>query len=139
MTITLTRRERDGLREGLIDRLQSAADSLDPALIRGDFDEAAELNRTMRAFGLILDDLGWSAEADRQTFELTAPVEEVRAALRDVRAHQQDELAYGSRDLRDQVRFPTEDKQLVRDLLDEQLDVLGACNSVLEKVEVHHG
>lgn len=93
---TLTRRERDAVRETLIWNITSASADLEMSLAQyNDYRQARRLRREIEDNADLLDDLGWKPQDPRTSFELTLSRKRLRriarrlkkSAARDLFAH----------------------------------------------------
>jgi hypothetical protein len=84
MAISLTRAQRDAVRDDLITELTPLADL--PGLIdRGDYAAARRLRRRLEDYLRLLDDLGWGENDPGESFELTMPSEQLERTIRELR------------------------------------------------------
>ncbi len=83
---TLTRQERDAVRETLIWDITSACSDLEMALARHrDYRAARRLWRQLDDRATLLDDLGWKSSDSRTSFELTLPRKQLRRIVRQLK------------------------------------------------------
>ena len=80
---TLTRRERDAVRESLIWSMTSACSDLEMSLAQHkDYRQARRLRREIEDAAALLDDLGWKPQDSRTSFELTPSHRQLRRVAR---------------------------------------------------------
>jgi hypothetical protein len=80
MHVTINRRDRDAIYDGLMTDLSAIGD----VFIDLHNDEPASAKRLYRRFEVelrLLDDLGWEKEPEAERFELTMPARELRAVI----------------------------------------------------------
>lgn len=80
MCVTINRRDRDAIYDGLMTDLAAIGD----VFIDLHNDEPASAKRLYRRFEVelrLLDDLGWEKEPEAERFELTMPARELRPVI----------------------------------------------------------
>lgn len=80
MGITINRRYRDALYDGLMTDL-TAHDDIFMCLQNDEITEAKRLHHRFKGELRLLDDLGWEREPDAESFELTMPPRELRPII----------------------------------------------------------
>jgi hypothetical protein len=114
MAITITQHQRDTLwRDIQLDH--TALSDVEKCLVLGDAEGAQELRAQFERHWRLLDDLGWAFADVRDEFTLTMAAPELEKAIR---WH------------RDRVVEALPDSEDA----DEELDILSACDHVLEQV-----
>jgi hypothetical protein len=114
MTITINREQRDAL-WGDIELDHSGLGDLATCLSRGEAADAQEMRRRFDKHWRLLDDLGWTRGDPRREFTLTMPPGEIAEAMQWHRERVIEALP------------DSEDP-------DQDLDILSACDRVLEQV-----
>jgi hypothetical protein len=84
-TITIDRDQRDGIYELVRNHLGSIEDFWIALERTRDFVTAERLALEFSEDFLLLEDIGWGADEERETFELTMPSEELAALLKRLR------------------------------------------------------
>jgi len=80
---TLTRHQRDAVRETIVWSLASLCSDLDMSLGRNaDYDGARRLRREFEDAAAVLDALGWRPDDSRMSFELSLPRKQLRRVAR---------------------------------------------------------
>ena len=85
-TITINRRQRDGLYELIRNHLGSVGDLWDALERDKDFAKAARLGLEFSEDFDLLEDIGWGEDERRESFELTMPAHDLMEVLRRLHA-----------------------------------------------------
>ena len=85
-TITIDRRQRDGLYELIRNHLGSVGDLWDALERDKDFAKAARLGLEFSEDFELLEDIGWGDDEQRERFELTMPPHDLMEVLRRLHA-----------------------------------------------------
>jgi hypothetical protein len=97
VAITLTRVQRDAIRDDLIAELGALSD-LPMLLNQGDYAAARRLRQRVEGYLRLLDDLGWGASDPGETFELTMPLDQLERTIRDLQGSTAGSLSEHIRD-----------------------------------------
>jgi hypothetical protein len=97
VAITLTRVQRDAIRDDLITELAEITD-LPMLLNQGDYAGARRIRQRVEGYLRLLDDLGWGASDPGDTFELTMPLDQLERTIRDLQGSTAGSLSEHIRD-----------------------------------------
>ena len=114
MSITINREDRNAI-WGEIRLDLTALSDVEESLDQGDVECARSMRSRFERHSRLLDDLGWAKADSREEFPLTMPVQQLEQAVRWHRHRVLEELP--------------ESKHV-----DDDLDVLSACDHVLEQL-----
>jgi hypothetical protein len=139
MAITINQEQRDAIWAD-IQLDHTALSDLAGCLRRGQADYAQELRQRFEWHWRLLDDLGWARADVRDEFSLTMPTTELVQAIR----WHRDRAAEALRGCRDDLKATQDDMAPgfdidefladARQFVDEDLDIVSACDRVLEQV-----
>jgi hypothetical protein len=130
MAITINQEQRDVIWADIkLDH--SALSDIEMGFTHGDSDEFRELRKRFEQHWRLLDDLGWGRADVRGKFMLTMPPVELEDAMRWHRERATGSLE-GHRE--DQKGATPEVPADIRRDIDECLDLISACDRVLEQV-----
>ena len=115
MTITINQEQRDAIWADIELNHNSGLSDINMAFIHGDDADFQEMRERFKVDWRLLDDLGWARADVRDEFTLTMPARELEEAIRWHR-----ERAIGA--------LPDSEDA------DEELDIMSACDHVLEQV-----
>ena len=114
MSITINREDRNAI-WGEIRLDLTALNDVEESLDQGDVECARSMRGRFERHSRLLDDLGWAKADSREEFPLTMPVQQLEQAVRWHRHRVLEELPESEH-------------------VDDDLDVLSACDHVLEQL-----
>lgn len=130
-TITITREQRDGLYELVRNHLGSVGDLWDALEEIRDYAKAEQLaNEFSEDFGLLAN-IGWAAEEDRESFELTMPIHDLMELVK--RLHDEAEQVLVGKGTERQSR------EAERATEERYLRGLDACEELLVRLDDTEG
>lgn len=142
MAITINQDQRDALWSDIQLDLSGGLDDLRTCIKWGNVEQAREFRHRLERHFRMLDDLGWARADVRDEFTLTMPPAELEEAIRwhhvrcgeTARERAADLQTVAQGDLPAETTL-AEFQEQTREMLDEDLDIVNACNHVLGQLE----
>jgi hypothetical protein len=129
MAITINQEQRDAIWAD-IELNHSGISDIEMGFTHGDSDDFREMRARFEQHWRLLDDLGWPRADVREKFTLTMPAIELENAMRWHRERATGSLEGHREDLNGAPEVPAD----IRQDMDQCLDLISACDRVLEQV-----